>query len=176
MFVPPSMELFTIADLSRVWVQVDIFEHQMDWVRVGNVAEITVPAFPGKTWEGRIEYIYPELDAMARTLRLRLVFDNPDLQLRPNMFAQVTIYGGPKQDVLVIPKQALIVTGQRKAVVKRIGENRFQPVDVVTGMHSGEQVEILNGLKQGDEIVVSGQFLIDSESSLQASFSRLSGD
>ncbi|MGD2117510.1 MAG: efflux RND transporter periplasmic adaptor subunit [Chromatiales bacterium] len=176
MFVPPSMELFTIADLSRVWVQVDIFEHQMDWVQVGNVAEITVPAFPGKTWEGRIEYIYPELDAMARTLRLRLVFDNPDLQLRPNMFAQVTIYGGPKHEALVIPKQALIVTGQRKAVIKRLGENRFKPVDVVTGMHSGDQVEILNGLKQDDEIVVSGQFLIDSESSLQASFSRLSGE
>jgi Cu(I)/Ag(I) efflux system membrane fusion protein len=101
------------------------------------------------------------------------VFPNPELRLKPNMFADVVIYGGPKKDALKIPREALNVTGERESVVKALGEGRFQPVDVVTGMQRGEEVEILSGLNEGDEIVVSGQFLIDSESSLQASFMRM---
>jgi Cu(I)/Ag(I) efflux system membrane fusion protein len=91
------------------------------------------------------------------------------------MFADVVIYGGPKSDVLKIPREALIVTGERESVVKALGGGRFQPVDVETGMQRGNEVEILAGLGEGDEVVVSGQFLIDSESSLRASFLRLSG-
>lgn len=173
MYVTTSEEIVTIADLSRVWVLVDVFEHQIDWLRVGTEAEITVPAYPGREWSGTVEYIYPALDPQTRTLRVRLAFDNPDATLRPNMFAEVSIYGGPKRDVLVIPRAALIETGERQSVVKVIGQGRFRPVDVVPGMRRGDRIEILSGLEQGDEIVVSGQFLIDSESSLQASFLRL---
>jgi len=174
MYVTPSTEMFTIADLSRVWVMVDVFEHQIDWLRTELSAEIRVPAYPGRVWEGEVEYLYPELDPKTRTLRVRLAFPNPDLVLKPNMFAEVVIYGGPKRDLLKIPREALIVTGEREVVVKALGEGRFQPVEVVAGMHSGGEVEILSGLAEGDEVVVSGQFLIDSEASLRASFLRMS--
>ena len=176
MYMQPQMELFTIADDSRMWVLIDVYEHQVDWVKVGLDAEITVPAYPGRTWEGKVEYLYPELDKMSRTLRVRLVFDNPDGMLRPNMFADAAIYGGPRRDISVIPEEALIITGEREAVVRVVEEGKFQPVDVVTGMKQGGKVEILSGLNPGDEIVTSGQFLIDSESSLRASFSRMSGE
>lgn len=175
MYVRPDSEMFTVVDMSRVWVLVDVFEAQVDWIRQGVSAEIQVPAHPGRTWEGKVDYLYPELDPKTRTLRVRLVFANPDLLLRPNMFAEVKIYGGPKHDALKIPRQALIATGERQSVVRALGEGRFQPVDVVTGMQRNGEVEILSGLSEGDEIVVSGQFLIDSESSLRASFARLSG-
>jgi Cu(I)/Ag(I) efflux system membrane fusion protein len=173
MYVGKSTEMFTVADLSQVWVMVDVFEHQIAWIRPGLDAEISVPAHPGKKWKGAVDYLYPDLDPKTRTLRVRLVFPNPDLNLKPNMFADVVIYGGPKGDVLKIPREALIATGERESVVKALGGGRFQPVDVVSGMQQGEEVEILSGLDAGDEIVVSGQFLIDSESSLQASFMRM---
>jgi Cu(I)/Ag(I) efflux system membrane fusion protein len=176
MYIQPQNELFTIADDSQMWVQIDVYEHQLGWVKEGLHAEITVPAYPGRAWEGKVEYLYPELDKKARTLRVRLAFDNPDGALRPNMFANAVIYGGPRRDVLTIPQEALIVTGERESVVKVIEEGRFQPVDVVTGMQQGGKVEILSGLNEGDEVVTSGQFLIDSESALRASFSRLSGE
>jgi Cu(I)/Ag(I) efflux system membrane fusion protein len=173
MYVTETSEMFTIADLSQVWVMVDIYEHQIDWLREGLSAEMTVPARPGRTWEGKVDYLYPELDPDTRTLKVRLVFDNPDLALKPNMFADVVIYGGPKRDVLKVPTQALIVTGERESVVLALGDGRFQPVDVVTGMQRAGEAEILSGLEPGDEVVTSGQFLIDSESNLQASFMRM---
>lgn len=173
MYVTEASELFSIADLSRVWVMVDIYEQQIDWLSEGLSAEMTVPARPGRTWEGKVDYLYPELDPATRTLKVRLVFDNPGLALKPNMFADVVIYGGPKRDVLKVPAEAVIVTGERESVVLAQGDGRFQPVDVATGMQRGGEVEILSGLEAGDEVVVSGQFLIDSESNLQASFMRM---
>lgn len=176
MYVTPATEMFTIADLDRVWVMVDVFEAQIDWLTPGLATEMRVPARPGRVWEGRVDYLYPDLDPKTRTLRARLVFDNPDQVLKPNMFANIVIYGGPKREVLKIPAEALIVTGERATVVKVLDTGRFQPVDVVPGMERAGEVEILSGLEEGDRIVLSGQFLIDSESSLQASFMRLSGD
>lgn len=174
MYVSKGTEMFTIADLSRVWVLVDVFEHQITWLRPGLRAEIGVPAYAGKQWEGVVDYLYPDLDPKTRTLRVRLVFPNPKFLLKPNMFAEVIIHGGAKKDVLKVPSEALIVTGERESVVLALGEGRFRPVDVVTGMHHGGEVEVLSGLNEGDAVVVSGQFLIDSESSLRASFRRLS--
>ncbi len=173
MYVSESTEMFTVADLSRVWVLVDVFESQLDWLAAGQPAEITIPARPGRNWEGKVDYLYPELDPRTRTLKVRLVFPNPDLVLKPNMFADVVIHGGPKHDVLMVPDEALIVTGEREAVVKALGKGRFAPVDVESGMRRQGMVEILSGLEEGDQVVVSGQFLIDSESSLQASFRRM---
>lgn len=174
MYVGKGTEMFTVADLSQVWVMVDVFEHQIAWLKPGLVADISVPAYPEKKWEGAVDYLYPDLDPKTRTLRARLVFPNPDLLLKPNMFAEVVIYGGPRKDVLKIPSEALIVTGERESVIMALGAGRFRPVDVTTGMQQGGEVEILSGVNEGDEIVVSGQFLIDSESSLQASFMRMS--
>jgi len=173
MFVTPQKAIVSIADLSRVWVLVDVFEHQIDWLRTGLEATISVPAYPGREWKGTVEYIYPDLDPKSRTLRVRLTFENPENLLKAHMYAEVIIYGGPRRDVLVVPREAIILTGERESVVKALGGGRFEPVDVVTGMRQGGQVEVLAGLDEGDEIVVSGQFLIDSESSLRASFLRM---
>jgi Cu(I)/Ag(I) efflux system membrane fusion protein len=173
MYVTPDREIVTIADLSRIWVIVDIYEHQIDWLAEGVSAKIRVPAYPGRAWEGQVEYIYPALDPQSRTLQVRLAFDNPDGLLKANMFADVVIYGGPRRDTLAVPAEALIETGKRRAVVRALGNGRFRPVDVVTGMRADGMVEIFSGLKAGDEVVVSGQFLIDSEASLQASFMRM---
>jgi Cu(I)/Ag(I) efflux system membrane fusion protein len=121
MYVKPEMEIFTLVDPARMWVLVDVFEYQIDWLREGLTAEITVPAYPGRKWEGKVEYIYPELDPRTRTLQVRLGFDNPDGLLKASMFAEVTIYGGPKRNTLMIPSEALIVTGQRSVVIKALG-------------------------------------------------------
>ena len=176
MYIPPQSELFTIADFSRVWVLADVYEHNLNWIHQGADAEIRVPAYPGRVWSGKVDYLYPELDAKSRTLRVRLVFDNPDGALRPNMFADTRIKGQGKSQVLTVPREAVIITGERETIIKSLDDGRFQPVDVITGMRQNGLVEIREGLSAGDEIVVSGQFLIDSESSLQASFLRISGD
>ena len=173
MFVTPAHAMFTIVDLSEVWVMVDIFEHQIAWLRPGLSAEISTPAYPGRVWKGRVDFIYPEVDPQARTLRARLEFTNAKELLKPNMFVEAVIYGGPKRDVLVLPREALILTGEREIVVKALDDNSFQPAEVETGMWRGASVEVLSGLDEGDEVVLSGQFLIDSESNLQASFRRL---
>jgi len=173
MYIKPEMELFAISDVSTVWVQVDVFEHQLEWVQPGHPAEIRVAALPGRTWQGEVDYIYPELHPQTRTLRVRLRFPNPDGLLKPNMFAQATIHSGPKPGTLHIPREALIVSGGGERVVRALGDGRFQPAEVVTGMRTGEYIEILEGLEEGDRVVMSGQFLIDSESNLQASFRRM---
>lgn len=172
MYIPPDFPMLTIADLSSVWVEADVYEHQMQWVQRAQSVEIEVKALPGKRFPGQVNYVYPELDTKTRTLKVRLLVPNPEGLLKPNMFAEVRIYGGPKKDLLQIPREALIVTGERESVVLAKGEGKFQPVDVVAGMRSEGQVEILSGLQEGDEIVVSGQFLLDSEANLQASFAR----
>lgn len=171
-FIPANYAMFTIADMSSVWVIADVYEHQMEFVRRGLRAEVKVNALPGQSFEGYVNYIYPELDPKARTLRVRLLVPNTSGLLKPNMFADVRILAGPKQNVLKIPREALIVTGKRESVILDRGDGRFQPVDVVAGMRSDDEVEILSGLKEGDKVVVSGQFLIDSEANLQASFAR----
>jgi Cu(I)/Ag(I) efflux system membrane fusion protein len=172
-FISEGEELLTIADFSTVWVEANVYEHQLDWLRLGLTADVEVKALPGKKYQGEVNFINPVLDAKTRSLKVRLRVPNTDGRLKPNMFAYVKIYGGPKNDVVKIPREALIVTGERESVILDLGEGRYQPVDVVTGMHSNGAVEILSGLEKGEKIVTSGQFLIDSEANLQASFNRL---
>ena len=174
-FVTPRTKVLTIADLSSVWVLADIFEAQSDWVKLDQAVEVRLPNIPGRVWEGTVEYIYPNLDPETRTLKARMRFDNKDEVLKPNMLAEVTIFGGPKRDVLAIPREALIETGKQQRVVVALGEGRFQPRIVAVGVERGDWIEIIGGVEAGEDIVVSGQFLIDSESSLQASFARMVG-
>jgi Cu(I)/Ag(I) efflux system membrane fusion protein len=175
MYIKPDMELFSIVDLSSVWVLVDVFEYQLNWIKLGNSAEVRVAALPGKTWEGKIDYIYPELNPKTRTLQVRLRFDNHKGLLKPNMFADVVIYGGANKSVIAIPREA-IIRGENGARVLSIDEQgKYQPVKVITGMSSQGMTEILSGLNVGQEIVLSGQFLLDSESNLQASIHRMRG-
>lgn len=174
-FIKPSQAVLDLVDLSSVWLMVDIFERQADWVELGQRAEATLPFMPGKSWEGKVEYIYPSLDASTRSLKVRLRFDNVSEDLKPNMYADVSIFAKPKKKVLAIPREALIRTGQEKRVVVAIGEGKYVPMMVQTGMETDDYIEISQGLGEGDEVVTSSQFLIDSESNLKASLAKMAG-
>ena len=176
MYVTPTTEVLALADLASVWLLVDVFERQADWVQVGMPAEVRLSYLPGETLEGVAEFIYPSIDPKTRTLRVRLRFDNPDERLKPDMYAAVRIYAGPKTDVLSIPREALIRTGDSERVILALGEGRFRAAHVVSGIESGDRVEIREGLAAGDRIVVSGQFLIDSEASLKGSLMRMGAE
>jgi len=174
MYVKPGTVTMSLADLSSVWLLAEVFERQANWVKVGQLADVTLGFIPGKTWEGKVEYVYPQLDNKTRTLKARLRFDNPGELLKPNMFAKVSVYGGAKKDLLTIPAEALIRTGKEQRVIIDKGEGRFVARDVVAGMESGGFIEIKQGLREGEKIVLSGHFLIDSEASLKASLMRMS--
>ena len=173
MYVMPQVEVMSLADLSSVWLLAEVFEKQADWIEVGQPADVTLSYLPGRTWEGKVEYVYPSLNPKTRTLKVRLIFNNPDESLKPNMFANITIYAGPKSDVVIIPREALIRTGSENRVILAMGEGRFQPRAVIPGMESGDWVEVIRGLEPGEIVVTSGQFLIDSEASLKASLQRM---
>ena len=173
MYVKPANEVMRLADLSSVWLLAEVFENQADWVQLGQAADVSLSYLPGREWEGKVEYIYPSLDPKTRTLKVRLQFDNPNEELKPNMYGHVSIYGGVRKDILVIPREALIRTGLEQRVILALGEGRFIPRNVKAGMESGDWVEIMSGLEEGDTVVTSGQFLIDSEASLKASLMRM---
>ena len=174
MFIKPSTRIMSLADLSSVWLLAEIFERQTNWVETGQLTEVSLPYLPGRTWEGRVEYIYPSLDPKTRTLKVRLRFDNPGEALKPNMYANVKIFGGPQHDAIVIPVEALIRTGREERVVIALGDGRFESRTVTAGIESGDWVAIIEGIQPGDRLVTSGQFLIDSEASLKASMQRMS--
>ena len=169
----PGTVVMSLADLSSVWLLAEVFERQANWVKVGQFADVTMGFIPGKTWEGKVEYVYPQLDNKTRTLKARLRFDNPGELLKPNMFAKVAIYGGAKKDLIIIPSEALIRTGKEQRVIIALGKGRFVPRDVVAGLESSGFIEIKKGLKAGENVVISGHFLIDSEASLKASLMRM---
>jgi Cu(I)/Ag(I) efflux system membrane fusion protein len=173
MYVKPEDTVMSLADLSSVWLLADVFERQADWIRVGQSAEVQLSFVPGREWQGRVEYIYPSLDPVTRTLKARLRFENPGEVLKPNMYAKVKIFGDPREDIVVIPIEALIRTGREQRVVIALGAGRFASRKVTAGVESDDRVEILDGITAGDEVVVSGQFLIDSEASLRASDMRM---
>ncbi|MEE9119296.1 MAG: efflux RND transporter periplasmic adaptor subunit [Calditrichia bacterium] len=173
MFVKPELEVLSITNLDDIWLLAEVFERQANWVKVGQIAEAKLPSMPGDVWKGTVEYIYPELDPVTRTLRVRLRFDNPEEKLMPNMYAHVSIFGEEKKDVLSIPREALIRDVENERLIRALGDGRFQAQEVVAGIESGDWIEITSGLNEGDEIVVSSQFLIDSESNLKASLQRM---
>ena len=173
MFVKPSQKVMTLGDLSSVWLLAEVFERQSQWVEVGQDAEVNLSYIPGKSWNGKVEYIYPSLDPKTRTLKVRLRFENPGERLKPNMYANVKIYGGAKGNTIVIPLEGLIRSGREERVILALGDGRFEARNVRAGIESGNYVEILEGVEEGDDIVTSGQFLIDSEASMRASLNRM---
>jgi len=172
-YVTPQTELFMIADLSSVWVLVDVFEDESPWVSVGDRADMRVTAVPGYTFEGRLTYIYPYAESKTRSIKARLEFENPKRLLKPDMFADVTIHASPRQDVVAIPSEAIIRSGLREQVFIALGGGRFEPRPVEVGLTGGGYTEIRSGLQSGDEVVVSAQFLIDSESKLREALRKM---
>ena len=173
MFVQPNTTVMSLADLSSVWLQADVFEAQSGWVVAGQAAEARLGSMPGQVFTGQVDYVYPVLDPKTRTLRVRLRFDNRDGRLKPNMYAQVSIFGTLQPSALSIPREALIRAPGRDRVVISLGQGRFHVHEVMTGMESGDWVEIVAGIEEGDRVVTSAQFLIDSEASLAGSVRRL---
>ena len=165
--------MLSIGALNQVWVEAEIFERQASLVGVGDPVTMTLDYLPGKTWTGRVDYIYPTLDSKTRTVRLRLRFDNPDEALKPNMFAQVSVHADSSEPLLVIPREALIRTGNQDRVVLALGEGSFKSVAVKVGRQDQSIAEILDGLKEGENVVTSAQFLLDSESSKTSDFKRM---
>lgn len=172
-YVTPQTELYTVADLSRVWVLVDIFEDEVPWVEVGDSASMTIAAAPGDIFEGRLTYIYPYAEGQTRTVTARLEFDNSEHVLKPEMFADVAIEADPQQDIIAIPSEAIVRSGLRERVFVVREPGRFEPRDVTVGVSSEGWTEIRSGVEVGEEIVASAQFLIDSESSLREAAAKM---
>jgi Cu(I)/Ag(I) efflux system membrane fusion protein len=164
-YVTPEMELYTVADLDRVWVWADVNEDEIPLVAVGQRAAIEVASAPGAR-EGTVTFLQPTLDAATRTLRVRFDVDNADGQLRPGMYATVRIEH-PLGEVLALPDEAVIDTGVRRVVFVEVAEGRFQPREVSLGRKGGDAYEVLGGLAAGERVAVSAQFLLDSESRLR---------
>jgi len=173
MFVKPGNTIITLVDLTAVWVMVEIFEDQVEWVKKGQNVTMHLSANRKDKWQGLVDYIYPVVDPISRTVKLRLKFQNPDLKLKPNMYSEIRIEGLAHNNILTIPRAALIRAGQSERVILALGQGRFRPAQVVSGMESGNSIEIVSGLEEGEEIVTSAQFLLDSESSLDASLMRM---
>ncbi len=169
----PGEALFRIADLSRVWIIADVFEQDLARVQVGQAAQVTLDAWPGRSFEARVAYLYPTLDAATRSTRVRLELDNPEGLLRPGMFAQVALAAGDASPKTVVPGSAIIDDGERRVVLLALGEGRFKPQPVKLGARGRDVVEVLDGVAAGDRVVVSANFLIDSESQLKAALSNL---
>ena len=163
----------SIADLSQVWLEAEVFERQAAQVHVGTKVSMRLEYLPGKVFNGQVDFIYPTLDAKTRTMRVRLRFKNEMGEFKPNMFAQVSIHTDDATPALLIPKEALIRTGNQDRVVLALGEGRFKSIAVTVGRFDSQSVEVLSGLVEGEEVVSSAQFLLDSESSKSSDFMRM---
>lgn len=172
-YVKPEKDLITLEDLSRIWVLGEVFERQSQWVKKGQKAIATLSYLPGKEWAGEVDYVYPRLDPITHTLKVRLVFDNPEEILKPNMYADIIIFAEPSDNVLVIPREAVIYTGEGARVIVKEKDGEYIAKSIKIGIESDDVVEVLYGLEEGEIIVTSAQFLIDSESSLKASINRI---
>ena len=174
-YVTPVTELYMVVDLRQVWVYADVFEYELPWVKVGDEVEMTLASVPGKTFAGSLEYIYPYAESNTRSTQVRMVFDNPELLLRPDMFADVLIRADRKDDVIVIPSEAIIRSGGKTQVLVVSGAGKYEPRLVDLGIESNGQVIVLAGLEAGEEVVTSAQFLIDSESKLREATAKMIG-
>jgi Cu(I)/Ag(I) efflux system membrane fusion protein len=174
-YVTPETRMYALADLFRVWVNVEVYASQLPWVKQGDSATLTLPFMPGRSWSGRIEYLYPTLNTQSRTVQARLAFDNPDGTLKPGMYANATIHAAARDNVLAVPRESLILTGTETAVILAPGQGRFRPVPVEPGVEDAGHVEILKGVQEGQQVVLSGQFLLDAEASFRGAAARMEG-
>jgi len=172
-YVTPATELYEIVDLRRVWVYADVYESDLPWIRNGDHADIRISGQRDKNFSAQLDYIYPYADAKTRTTRIRLVLDNPGLLLRPETFAEVTIHADEQSNLVVVPAEAVIRSGERPLVFVMVEEGVLEPRPVTLGLESGEYVAVASGLEAGERVVVSAQFLIDSESRLREAAAKM---
>ena len=165
MYVQAGMPLLEVADLTTVWVDADIYQYELPWIKVGQPVTMTLDYLPGETFQGKIDYVYPYLKEATRTAKVRLRFPNPRLKLKPEMFAQVKIESPVAHNAVVVPADAVIDTGLKQHVFIALGQGHFEPREVKLGVLGNDGLrEVLSGLKGGEDVVVSAQFMLDSES------------
>lgn len=173
-YVMRGAELYRIADISRVWVDADVYEFELPWVKKGQKATVTLDYIPGKMFRGTVSYIYPYVDEKTKTIKVRVEIPNPGLYLKPDMFAHVDIESVLGEGALMIPTEAVIRTGVRNIVFVERDEGTFVPREVKLGVDTGNgSVQVLEGLDGGDRIVLSGQFMLDSESSIREAIRKM---
>jgi Cu(I)/Ag(I) efflux system membrane fusion protein len=168
----PGMSAMTIVPISRLWVVAEVPEAEAAQVRQGAAALLSFPALPGRRIEARVLEVLPQLNEATRTLQVRLELGNPGDRLAAGMLADVTIDAGTGKETLMVPTSALIRTGRAERVIVALGNGRFVARDVTSGRESGDDIQILAGLEAGEEVVVAGQFMIDSESQVRSSLRR----
>jgi Cu(I)/Ag(I) efflux system membrane fusion protein/cobalt-zinc-cadmium efflux system membrane fusion protein len=172
--VQAGSDLYRIGDLDRIWVNAEVYEHDAAWVQVGQKATMELSFQQGKTWEGNVSYVYPTLNPKTRTMTVRLEFNNPGLNMKPGMLAIVRIESQKKEHILTVPSEAVMHSGERRLVFIVRGYGRYEPREIITGIvGDNHQTEVLEGLTKGEQVVVSGQFLLDSESQLQEAVAKL---
>ena len=172
--VTPDSDLYTVADLSTVWVNTEIYEYEVPYVKLGQQATVSLSYFPGENFHGKISYVYPQLDTTTRTLKVRIELPNPQFKLKPDMYADVQLnidYGHR----IVVPQDAVLDSGTEQVVFVARGDGNFEPRKVEIGPRVDEQVVILSGLTPGEKIVTSGNFLVDSESRLKTAMGQMPG-
>ena len=151
----------------------DVYESEVSWIQAGDPVDMKLAAIPGKVFSGRVGYIYPYAEAKTRTIKVRLEFDNPDMLLKPDMFADVTIHAQRKVDAIVIPSEAVVRSGEREQVFVVRGGGKFEPRDVKLGVSAKGMVQVIEGVSAGEKVVTSSQFLIDSESKLREATAKM---
>ncbi|MCP4105245.1 MAG: efflux RND transporter periplasmic adaptor subunit [Desulfobacteraceae bacterium] len=173
-FVKAGTTIYKIADISRVWVEAHIYEYELGRISKGQNAEMTLPYLPGKVYSGKVAYIYPYLQQKTRDVVIRLEFENPNMELKPDMYADVRIETIAKGQGILIPSEAVIRSGERNVVFVTRDENKFAPREITLGMSADKgNIQVLAGLEPGETIVTSGQFLLDSESKLKEAVQKM---
>ncbi|MBL4830748.1 MAG: efflux RND transporter periplasmic adaptor subunit [Aliivibrio sp.] len=174
-YLSPAQSIISAGPIDEVWVDAEVFERQSELVIAGSNATMTLDAISGKTWQGKVDYVYPILDPTTRTLRVRLKFPNPEKELKPNMFANITLQPKIDESVLTIPRSSVIRSGGMNRVVLAEGKGRYRSVRIDVGREAGDRIEVIKGLSKGDRVVTSAHFMLDSESSQSADLSRING-
>ena len=172
-FIKPGSTIMSIGDLSEVWVEAEVFERQAGQVKIGTPVTMTLDYLPGKEYSVKVNYIYPTLNPKTRTVKVRIRVDNRNGDFKPNMFAQIIMHTSGDESALLIPKEALIRTGEQDRVVLALGQGSYKSIEVKVGRFDSDSVEILSGLSAGEKVVSSAQFLLDSESSKTSDFLRM---
>jgi membrane fusion protein, copper/silver efflux system len=173
--IMPGMDLYRIADLSRVWVEGEVFEKDLSLVAVGRTARITFESYPGQSFTGRVAYVYPTITSQSRTGRIRIELPNRELQFKPGMYAQMEFAVPVHRAGVHVPRLAVLQTGERSIVFVRAADGSLVPREIKTGVGTGDHIEVLEGLRAGEVVVASANFLIDAESNLGASIGSMQG-
>ena len=173
-FSNAGMNLFQIADLSKIWIEAQVYEYEIGWVNIGQQAKIRLPYNPSKVYYGEVRYIYPYLDPKTRTATIRVILDNPDGELKPEMYANVHVDTRERKNVVALPREAVVRSGKRDIVFLAVADGKFLPREVELGLEADDsQYEVLSGVNEGNRIVTSAQFLLDSEAQLQEALQKL---